>query len=220
MACPSNGGPASEIYSHFVRSAAILCCAGALTLVGGHAATSAARAPALEVTDLPFVLRAQPTAMAGLRFRSWFPNEALRDVVDTGFHDPRSRRVLATRVERLRGLGVRRAALARFETDDVIVELEGLLLPDAGRAARALDVLEQVHRDTFDVRGAFRPRKLGSGAWGYNSRVDADTVAAIGFRVGNLALRAWVASIGSYFTVEAHALALEVAERARIRARK
>ena len=205
-----------------MRFVSILCCTAALTIAGGaqgHPETRAARA-ALEITDLQFVLRTRPTAMPGLRFRSWFPKEALRDVVDTGFRDPQSKRVMANRVTRLRRLGVRRAALARYETGDVIVAVEGVLCPDAGRAARALDVLENVHRDKFDVSGAFSPPRLGPRAWGYNSRVDADTVAAIGFQVGNLALRVWVASIGRYFSEEAHALALEVAERARARARR
>lgn len=158
--------------------------------------------------------------MPALRFRSWFPSEILRDVVDTGFRDPRSQRVRANRVSRLRRLGVRRAALARFETGDVVVAVEGLLCPDAARAARVVDVLERVHLDKFDVVGGVRPRKLGSSAWGYNARADADTVAAFGFQVGNLALRVWVGSVGRYFLAETHALALEVAERARNRARR
>jgi hypothetical protein len=190
--------------------------------LGGSAALAASTTPepAIDVEDLALVVKNRPREVAGLRLVAWSPNERLANIVDTESHDPYSQAVAPKRATRLRSLGVRRVALAIFEHPgrEYSVLVEGLLCPDTIRAARAVAVLRQVHLDTFELNRPTSPRGLGPNAWGYASSVDVDDATAFGFHVANLALEIRVASIGRDFRKIAQAIALDVAEPARVRA--
>jgi hypothetical protein len=173
----------------------------------------------LDQSDLRPIVRTTPTAIPRLRLFGFSASAGLRELVDTDFHDSYSEAVEARRVKRLRAFGVTRAATAWFQTREKSVYVGALLCSDAACARRSLDLLEQVHRDWFEIVRPLAPRTLGPDAWGHSSSIDVDDVQEFGFHVGNLAFVVRVASIGGEFAREARAIAMELVQRARNRAR-
>jgi hypothetical protein len=175
----------------------------------------------LDLADLRSVMRDPPRGLAGLTVARIWPKYPLLDVVDTQYplYDESVERLRAARARKLRALGVRAAARSDFEPrrGRYFVILEALLLPDAVNAARALAILKDVHVETWDTESPLAPRSLGPRAWGYQSRTEQDKSAAFGFQVENLALKVQISSVGGDFRSATHAIAVELAERARAR---